>query len=183
MDIVKRQLNGDLTIMIDTPGFRHLLYRADPDKLARMVGRPVAGAIIAIKVLSVADVFAILVTMGLAIPAFGLWALLVAPALLVTHTVYKWIASRGRQSLLGVSVLLGLALLFAVAWPSNWSISTRIFIVSGALAFFLTRLLYVVTSRLVFSLAHSSYEFFAAFYMQPEGALVPLLWTDPEFEF
>jgi hypothetical protein len=180
-EIIQQHRNGKLTIMIDTPGFRRVIYRTDPDKLGRMVGRPVSGAVKAIKLLSIADTIALLITSCFAIPAFGLWALLVIPTLLIAHTMYKGYASRGRQSVMGVSVLLVLALVGAVAWPDDSNIWIRIFIVSGALAFFLTRLLYVVTSRFVFSLAHSSYEFFATFYKRPEGALIPLLWTDPDF--
>jgi hypothetical protein len=65
---------------------------------------------------------------------------------------------------------------------TSWSLWTRAFVVAVVATFFLIKLLYVTTSRLVFGLIHSSYEFFRAYYLQPEGAMIPLIWTHPEFK-
>lgn len=181
-EVMRNQSEGRLTVMIDTPGFRQFLDRADPEKFSSLVGLPCGGAIRLIKVLGRTDFLGFLVSSGLAIMAFGVWAFAVIPVLLFAWMDYKGRASAGRQSLVGVSFALLVAGVAAFSAPPGWDLWARAFIMSTAVTFFLIRLLYVVTSRFVFSLVWSSYEFFSAFYKQPAGALVPLLWTDPAIE-
>jgi hypothetical protein len=179
--IIQQQLSGDLTIFIDTSGFRQLLDDADPSHLTEVVGHRMHSSIAFIRFLSRIDFVGLLLSIGLSIPAFGFWALLIAPGTILAWMLYKGRASMGKQSLSGAGFVLAVGVGVAVAMTS-WSLWTGSFAVAVAATFFLIKLLYVATSRLVFGLIHSSYGFFRAYYLQPEGAMIPLIWTHPEFK-
>lgn len=178
--ILRKQSKGALTVFIDVSGWRQFLVASDECELAKLAGRPVRGVLALIQLLSVIDLPMVLLSALLAIPAFGWWSLAVTPLTLVLGLIYKSKASLGRQRLglvlAGFIVAVGLALL-----QPSWSIWIRVYIFIVASAFLSIRLLYVVTARFVFGLIHTSYEFFERFYLQPDGAVFPFIWTDPEY--
>lgn len=178
--ILRRQRDGSLTIFISTSDFRQLLDRTDPRKLSERVGQSVAARVNALKILSRLDAVAVLIACALSIPCFGWWAALVIPVTIAIWMVYRGLASRGRPIIVLPSLILAIALLAALGL-GQLSIWIRLYWLAAALALFLIRLLYYTVARIVFGLIHSSYEFFAMFYLQPEGAMVPLIWTEPEF--
>lgn len=182
--IIQAQLDGKLTIMIDTSAWRQFLDKADPQKLRAFLNRPVRGQITLLRFLSRIDILLLLFCVGLAIPAFGWWAAAIGPLILIAGLFYKSRASIGRQSLVGVTIFLALAVI--IAFYMSWTLSIKTLILSVAITFFLIRFLYVYTSRFVFGLIHSKYQFFAQFYLQPSekvgDVVIPLIWTEPEYE-
>jgi hypothetical protein len=75
-------------------------------------------------------------------------------------------------------MLLAIVIGSALFWDSL-AIWIRLFIFVVAVTIFLVRLLYYVVARTAFGLVYSSHKFFDMFYLQPEGALVSLIWTEP----
>ncbi|MCK9418849.1 MAG: hypothetical protein M0R70_05645 [Nitrospirae bacterium] len=183
--IIRAQLDGKLTIMIDTSAWRQFLDKADPQKLKALVNCPVRGQITLLRLLSRIDILLLLYCAGLSISAFGWWAAAIGPLTLIAGLFYRSRASIGRQSLVGVTIFLVLAII-AVAYQTSWTLSIKTLILSVAITFFLIRFLYVFTSRFVFSLIHSSYQFFSQFYLQPAenvgDIVIPLIWTEPAYE-
>lgn len=183
--IIQAQLDGELTIMIDTSAWRQFLDKADPKKLEVLLNYPVRVQISLLRLLSRIDILLLLFCVVFSIPAFGWWAAAISPLILIAELFYKSRVSIGRQSLVGVTIFLALAIIFAV-FQASWTFSVKILILSVAITFFLMRFLYVFTSRFVFSLIHSSYQFFSQFYLQPaekvEDVVIPLIWTEPEYK-
>ncbi|MFZ3114806.1 MAG: hypothetical protein WA121_04300 [Syntrophales bacterium] len=183
--IIQSQLDGKLTIMIDTSAWRQFLDKADPKKLEALLNYSVRGQIGLLRLLSRIDILLLLFCAVFSIRAFGWWAAAIGPLILGAGFFYKSRASIGRQSLVGVTIFLVLAIIFA-AFQASWTFSIKILLLSVAIAFFLIRFLYVFTSRFVFSLIHSSYQFFSHFYLQPAekvgDVVIPLIWTEPEYE-
>jgi hypothetical protein len=177
--ILNGQHKGELTIMIDTSGWRQIFVRVDPAEFEQMVGQPVRFSIATIKVLSYADFVGVVASLGLSVPAFGTWSILLIPLIIIAWFLYRMHACRGAQSLVGVILLLLASLIVAVS-AQNWSVWVRLFLICVALTLFSVRLLYVITSRFVFKLAETSYEFFKSWYWQPPNSLIPLLWTSPD---
>jgi hypothetical protein len=169
---------GELQIFISVADWRQFLTKIDPANISEKMGKSLHGRIKLITILSSTDFLALLVSIGLAIPAFGWWAFFVIPVVTVVWIFYKARANRGRQTLIPVSVLLVAAIATALLWnaPNIW---IRLFIISATLSIFLVRLLYYAVASIVFDLIHTNYEFFDAFYLQPEGAMVPLIWVEP----
>jgi hypothetical protein len=176
--LLEHQRMGRLQIFISTADFRQLFLKIDGAKLSQELGEPIHARITFINILSYTDFLALVVSIALAVPAFGWWSLLVIPSLIIAWMFYKAHASRGKQRLLGVSVLLAVVIGSALFWDSL-AIWTRLFIVAVAVTIFLIRLLYYAVARTAFGLVHSSYKFFDMFYLKPEGALVPFIWTEP----
>ncbi|MGI8785455.1 MAG: hypothetical protein ACR2L2_17625 [Acidobacteriota bacterium] len=177
--IIQKQSAGVLTILIDVSAWRQLLVKIDDTTLAALAGRPVSRSLAVIRILSVSDLPMLLVAAALAIPAFGWWSLGVAPLTVFAGLAYKSRASIGRQRVVFVATLFILAVGLTIFQP--WSFWLRAYILVLAMAFLLIRLLYVITNVFVFRLIYASYEFFNRFYLQPEGALLPLIWTQPEY--
>ena len=177
--IIQRQSVGMLAILIDVSAWRQLLVKMDGTKLAALAGRPVGGRLAAIQVLSLSDLPVLGLAAVLAIPAFGWWSLGVSPVTILAGLAYKSRASIGRQRVVFVSVMLILAVALAIIHP--WSVWIHAYVLVVAAAFLLIRVLYVLTNIFVFRLIYSSYGFFNRFYMQPEGAVLPLIWTNPEY--
>jgi hypothetical protein len=175
--ILADQKAGRIMILIDTSGFRRLLVnRVDPSKLASMLGKPIESDIRLIRTLTSVDACAPLVASALSVSAFGWWGLIGTVSCFVAWAGYKYRASRGRQRLLPVSLCLAMSVLAAFLLPlPNWW--ARAFVISIGAMFVVGRALYVTTTRLVFSLIYSSYEFFDMFYLQPPSAVVPLIYT------
>lgn len=178
--ILQRQASGELAILIDVSGWRQLLMKVDVAKLESLAKRPLGGSIALIKLLSTSDLLVLLVAACLSIPAFKWWAAAVAPLTLLGGGLYKSRASIGRQKVVLVGTIFILALVVAIV-NSSWGLWVRAYIVCAATALLLMRLLYVATNIIVFRLIYASYEFFAEFYLKPEGALLPLIWTQPEY--
>jgi len=183
--IIRDQLDGKLTIMIDTSAWRQFFDKADPSKLGALLNRPVRGQITLIRILSRIDMILLLICVGLSIPAFGWWASAIGPLILIAGFFYKSRASIGRQSIVGVTIFIVSAIIFAAS-QASWTLSIKVLILSVAITFFLMRFLYVFTSRFVFGLIHSSYQFFSQFYLHPAekvgDVVIPLIWTEPEYE-
>lgn len=179
-NIIRQQSDGKLTILIDVSAWRQFLDKADPEKLGSLVNRPLNRSIALIRLLSRIDLLVLFLSIGLSIPAFGLWALVAAPTTLIGGIFYKRRASIGKQRGLVISAIFILALFGSLIYPSL-DLWVRAFIVSTATALFLMRLLYVFTNIIVFQLIHSSYEFFSEFYLKPDGAVIPFIWTQPEY--
>jgi len=183
--IIQAQLDGKLTIMIDTSAWRQFLVKADSQKLKALVNRSISGQIGLLRLLSIIDIPLLILSVGISVPAFGWWTVATGPIILLGGFFYRSRASIGRQSLVTVSVVLILAII-AVALQPSWTLSIKALILSLATTFFLIRFLYVFTSRFVFGLIHSSYEFFSEFYLKPAekvgDAVIPLIWTEPEYE-
>ena len=168
-----------LAILIDVSAWRQLLVKMDGAKFATLAGRPVRGWLAVIRVLSLSDLPVLALAAALAIPAFGWWSLGVSPVTVLAGLAYKGRASIGRQRVVFESVLLILAVGLAIVHP--WGVWIHTYLLVVAMAFLLIRLLYVLTNIFVFRLIYGSYEFFNRFYTQPEGAVLPLIWTDPEY--
>lgn len=175
--ILASQEAGHLKIMIDTSGFRKLLVdRVDPSKLSAALGQPVHAHVRLIRALTYLDATAPVAVCLLSVLAFGLWGVVGAGCSLVAWAAYKARASRGAQHLLPVTIALVLHVVAAVILPlPNWW--ARGFVALLGVMFFIERSLYTTTAYVVFSLVHSNYEFFKMFYLQPTGAIVPLIWT------
>jgi hypothetical protein len=183
--IIDDQLDGKVQILIDTSIWRQFLCQTDSREFGLLVERSVVAPIALIRFLSWVWIPLLLACAGISIPALGWWSLAVCPIILLGGFLYKSRASAGRQSLAAVTVFLIAALVLMVLWPS-WSLSLRLLLVSVAVSLFLIRFLYVFTSRFVFGLIHSSYEFFSRFYLKPAekvgDVVIPLIWTEPEWE-
>jgi hypothetical protein len=78
-NIIRQQSDGKLTILIDVSAWRQFLDKADPEKLGSLVNRPLNRPIALIRLLSRIDLLVLFLSVGLSIPAFGLWALAIAP--------------------------------------------------------------------------------------------------------
>ena len=177
----RAQAAGTLAIFCNTAEFRKQLCKVNPDVFAKSGVRHAKRAIGTISALSVMPTVAFLAAAGLAVWAFSWWALLVAPITAFILLSYGSYASVGRQSLVGVSVLV-FATTFAAFSLVQFELGVRLFTVAVAAAVFLTRYLYVFTSRFVFRACRESFDFFDSFYLVPPNAKVPLLWTDPKIE-
>ena len=178
-NIIKLQSEGKLAILIDVSAWRQFLDNADPKKLGSLVNRPVNQSLALIRLLSRIDLLVLFISVLLSIPAFDWWAFAVAPITLFVGIFYKSRASIGKQRVAIVSAIFILALVIGIIHPS-WNLWVRSYIILAATALFLMRLLYVVTNIVVFRFIHSSYDFFSEFYLKPEGALMPFIWTQPE---
>lgn len=181
--IIQAQLGGKVTIMVDTSAWRQFLDKADPQKLEALVNRPVRGQIVLLRLLSRIDIPLLLLCVGISVPAFGWWTAAIGPIILLGGFFYRGRASIGKQSLTAVTFFLLLAIIATVS-QSSWTLSIKTLILFLAITFFLIRFLYFFTSRFVFGLIHSSYEFFSQFYLQPAekvgNVVIPLIWTEPE---
>ncbi len=181
--ILQKDSAGELAILIDVSGWRHLLVKVDTAKLAALAGlsvRDVRGGVAVVRILTLADLSTLLIAALLAIPAFGLWSLVVVPITIIVGTAYKSMASVGRQRVLLVGIVFMAALALAIL-QTSWTVWLRAYIVLAAAALLLMRMLYVVTNVFVFQLIYKSYDFFKAFYLQPQGAMLPLIYTEPEY--
>src|SRR5882724_586526 len=156
--ILEHQGLGKLTIFISVADFRQLFLKIDRAQLSEKVGEPLQARITIINVLSYTDFLALIVSVALAMPAFRWWSLLIIPNLIAASMFYKAHASRRKQNLIGVSVLLVAAIGVALFWNSL-NIWTRLFIPTVAATIFLVRLLYYAVARISFGLVHSSYKF------------------------
>ena len=173
--ILNGQRAGHLSILIDVAGWRQLLMGINEERLAVLTGCKVAGTIWSIRILSCLPMPLFFVSAASSVPAFGWWALGVAPVTVVAGALYQGRASTGRQSAVAVSVLLAIAvgLLFFEA-VSIW---LRVYILVAATAVFACRMLYVITTAFVFRLIYRSYEFVNAFSEDPGGGAFRLIWT------
>lgn len=178
--IMDAHQRGDLVIMIDTASFRQLLVRSDATKFSDLIGEAVHTRIGLIRILTYAESALPVAAIVLSFVAMRWWGLLVAPIVFVGWSGYKVIASRGVQRITPASLILAIGVLGAALVPGldMWH---RVLFVVLAGTVFMTRFLYVSTASVVFGLIHSNYQFFKHFFMQPEGAIVPLIWTDPEW--
>lgn len=176
---VEGQRSGDLTMFIDVSAFRQVLCSGDPAKISELMGRDVSAVLRAIRFLSSAPTLGFLAAATFAVLAFRWWAVLAVPLAALVVFGYLSRASRGKQELLPISLVL-FATLAAAALAGSEHPWHAAFAVAVAVTLFLTRLLYVITSRLVFAACESSYRFFSLFYLHPPGAAIPFLWTEPE---
>lgn len=148
------------------------------------MGRPVGGQLALIRVLSRINML-LVICGGLAIPAFGWWAIVISPLILISGFFYMGRASIGRQNLVGVSIFLVLAIIDTFS-QTSWSLPIKALIISVAITFFLMRYLFFFTTRFVFSLVYSSYQFFSYFYLKPADkvgdVVLHFIWTDPEYK-
>lgn len=176
--ILSDQKVGRLTIFIDTSAFRQLFTqpRLDLTKLATAVGRPLRSEALLIRTLSHIDSLSPVLSSGLSFLAFGWWGLAGTIGSFGIWSAYKRWASRGRQRVLPVTLVLAAAVVLGalLPLPNVWA---RAFVWSLGAILFVGRTLYVTTAKIVFTLIHSSYPFFDMFYLQPEGAEIPLIWT------
>jgi len=178
-EIIHRQSAGKLAILIDVSSWRQLLVKADGAKLTALAGRPVDRWLAVIRVLSLSNLPAIVLAAVLAIPTFGWWSLGVLPATVLIGLGYKSRASLGKQRVGFVASFAVVAAGIAVVHP--WGAWVHRYLLFLAVTLLMIRLLYVLTNVFVFRLIYGSYEFFDRFYMHPEEALLPLIWTDPEY--
>lgn len=175
--IVEAQSSGTLTIYIDTSGFRKLLVdKINPQKLSAAIREPVESRVQLIRILTYLDAIAPLLASILSLFAFGWLGILGSLFAFALWASHKMHASRGAQHILPVTVVVIVCITTVFILPLASGVA-KAFIMSLGLIVFMGRLLYFMTSRLVFDLIHSNYEFFNMFYLQPESAIVPLIWT------
>jgi len=175
--IIDAQQSGDLTIFIDTSEFRKMFCdRIDPQKLSLIVGESSKAGIRLVKTLTNIDAVMPVLSSILAILGFGWWGIAGIVGVIILWAGHKMYACRGKQHVLPtlLTLVIMIAIAIMVPVPNVW---VRVFIISCGIMLFLGRMLYVCTAYVVFSLIHSSYEFFNMFYMEPKGAIVPLIWT------
>ena len=179
-NILEQQLDGKLTIFIDNSGFRKFLFDSKPDVLSEKINEKLHGRLKVIKILSCLDILALIASIILAIPSFGWFSLLFNPVLIISWFIYRGFSSWRKQTIWPVPILIIHALFASIflSFPNIW---VRLIIITSTLVFAFVRTLYFINSKIVFDLIHSNYKFFSLFYEKSKGALMPLIWTDPEY--
>ncbi len=176
--IIDDQQSGKLAIFIDTSEFRKMFCdRIDPQKLSSIVGESAKTGIRLVRNLTHIDAAMPVLVSILAILGFGWWGIVGVVATFILWGGHKMYACRGKQHVFPISLTLAIIVAIAILVPAPLNIWGRVFIVSWGIMLFIGRMLYVCTAYVVFSLIHSSYEFFNMFYLEPKGAIVPLIWT------
>ncbi|MFA4888860.1 MAG: hypothetical protein WC628_04730 [Candidatus Omnitrophota bacterium] len=175
--IIDTQHSGKLTIFIDTSEFRKMFCgRIDPKKFALIVGESAKAGTKLITTLTKIDSVMPVLASVLAILGFGWWGIVGIIGTVVLWGGYKMYACRGKQHV--VPIMIALIIMVAIAimspLPNIWA---RWFMISCGVMLFVGRMMYVCTAYIVFSLIETNYEFFNMFYMEPKGAIVPLIWT------
>lgn len=167
-----------LSVLIDTAGFRHLFSQINGHNLSEKVGFSVVTHVATIKSLPLVE-FACLIASNVFLGLATRWlAILWIPLLCAFWIFFKGRTSYGRQRILPASTVLIISLIFALA-ATKYDIWLRVFVLSAGCLQFATRFMYYFTARVVFGLIERSYRFFSMFYLEPKGAIIPLIWTDP----
>lgn len=181
--IIQAQSDRKLTIMIDVAPWRQILSKIDPNVMESLVKFPVRNQIAMIRWLSRIDLLPLIVCVSFSIPAFKWWSIAVGPLIVITSLFFKSRVCYGKQNLIGAIDFLLLIIMISFL-KTSWALSA--FIISAQISFFQIRFLYYYTSRFVFNLTDSSYEFFSEFYLQPAekigSTVIPLIWTMPEYK-
>ena len=183
--IIDAKHAGKLTIFIDTSEFRKLLCgRIDPAKLSDAIGESANSRIRLITTLTHIDSVMPFLASVLSVLGFCWWGIIGIAATFILWAGYKMHACRGKQHVLPITITMFITIAIALFAPLP-NIWVRGFIISCGVMLFVGRMMYVCTAYIVFSLIEMNYEFFNMFYMEPKGAIVPLIWTselDREFE-
>lgn len=183
--IIDTKRSGNLTIFIDTAEFRKLLCnKIDAAKLSDIIGESVNSWIRLITTLTHIDSAMPLLASLLSVLGFGWWGIIGIAAAFILWAGHKMHACRGKQHILPITITMLIMIAIALFAPLA-NIYVRGFIISCGVMLFIGRMLYVCTAYIVFSLIETNYEFFNMFYLEPKGAVVPLIWTselDREFE-
>lgn len=173
--IINGQLDGELTIFIDNPGFRHLFFKINPNGLSQSINQKVNGWVKTIKFISNLDIITLMSCCFFSIIAIKWWSIVYIPVIFISWFVYRSWACRGKQFILPVSFVVAAAIFIYLYCPTL-TVFTRALLILSALVFFWTRLLYYLNSRFVFNLIHSNFNFFKLFYLKPDEGM-PLIWV------
>lgn len=175
--ILNAKLVGQLTVFIDTSAFRRLFVnKINPRQLSMTIGRSVESSIQTIRNLTYLDALAPVIASILSVIAFGWFGIFGIAFAFVVWSFWKQYACRGVQSFIDAGIALIVCATAALLLPlPNWW--ARFFFLSLGMIFLSGRLLYWVTAKTVFDLIDSSHEFFNMFYLEPQNAIVPLIWT------
>jgi hypothetical protein len=176
--IIRRMDNGELSVLIDTAGFRKLFSKVDGRSLSEKVGVPVSGHVVIIRALPAVEFVCLLGSSVFLALAIRWFAFLGVPLLWTFCAFFKSRASYGRQRIVPAAVVLVGSLAFAIA-AGQYGVWLRVFVASLGVLQFVTRFLYWFTARLAFGIIERSHIFFSMFYLEPRGAIVPLIWTNP----
>jgi len=166
---------------IDVAQFRQLFTVADPILLGNKIGADIRGKLYFIKFLFYSLSLLLLLSILFSILAFSWWSILIGPTVLLFFMIYWQIVCKGPQRIMPATVAFVNITIIGLNFNSDkfWLMT---FIISLGIMFFSLRLLYYLTAQFAFSLAHSNLEFFNMFYMKPDGAAIPYLWTSDSFD-
>ncbi len=172
--LIDRQLDGELTISIDTASFRQFLVKADPAKLSELFEVTLHGRLRILRVLLNLEVILLPAVLIFSAVACRWWAFVVAPAIALVWMFYKAFASRGRQRLLPMILLVAIICVVLASIPSV-PVLVRALVLSIAVLLLTTRALYWYTANLVFSLVHTNHRFFNEFYEGSSDCAFPFI--------
>ena len=176
--IIQSMNDNELTVFIDTAGFRQLFSEVNGRRLSEEISEPVVLQVAIIKALPFVEFICLLVSSIFLGLAFHAYAIIGIPLILVLWVFFKGIASIGKQRIMPTTLALIVILAFALI-ATELQIWIRAFIASIGILQFSTCFLYYYTARLAFDLIERSHCFFNMFYLEPRSVIVPLIWIVP----
>lgn len=177
-EILKRQDAGEILLYIDTASFRKFFTDINNAKVKELIGESLQMESYVIKfIMFILEPLSLLTTIVASVFLFKWFALLIIPVLVLLWGFLKGQASIGRQKIFFPLVLLVVGIIAALSYQEygGWF---KLLVIGLPATYFSSKLLYYLSARFGFMLIHRNYKFFKLFYEKPEGAAIPMIWSE-----
>ncbi len=177
-EILKKQDAGEILLYIDTASFRKFFTEANNKKVKELIGESLNLESFIIKLIMFAlEPLSLIITFIASIFLFKWFAILIIPIVFFLWGFLKGQASIGKQKILLPLALLAIGIVIAFSYQ-EYGLWFKLFIIGLPATYFSSKLLYYLSARFGFMLIHRNYEFFKLFYEKPEGAVIPMIWSE-----
>lgn len=177
-EILKKQDKGEIIIYIDTSSFRQFFTKIDNKKTKELIGDSLFSESSTIKIIMflLEPISLIIACISIAF-VFKWWACLFIPVVVFLWVILKSRASIGKQEIYSPCILLIIGMILSYVYQAKGFWFQNL-LISLPLTYFFSKLLYYLSALFAFRLIHRNYKFFDLFYKQPEGAMIPMIWTE-----
>lgn len=176
--IIKEQNDGKILLYINTAEFRKFFTEINNQKVKKLIGESLETESFFIKlIMFLLEPLSLLITIITSIFLFKWLSIPVIIVMLLIWMFVKTKASAGKQRIFFPSILLIIGIFIAIIYREQ-GLWFQLFAITLPATFFFTKLIYYLTARFGFMLIHRNYEFFKTFYEKPEGAAIPMIWSE-----
>ncbi len=177
-EILKKQEAGEILLYIDTASFRKFFTEINNAKAKELIGESLQIESYAIKfIMFVLEPLTLLTAAVSSVFLFKWFALLIIPVLFLLWGFLKGQASIGKQKIFFSLALLIVGIIAALSYQ-EYGLWFKLFVIGLPATYFSSKLLYYLSARFGFMLIHRNYKFFKLFYEKPEGAAIPMIWSE-----